>query len=161
MKLSSREDVALPIAAMFRAVSDFEVFERRVLRRGADISRTDPESGPGKGSTWEARFQFRGRERDLTARVTEFDAPSLIGVTSISGGLKGDFTVSLVALTPRKTRMIVGLDLTPNNLSARLFVQSLKLAKSTISKRFETAVADYARGLERSHAEAEARAALS
>ncbi|MEL6913838.1 MAG: SRPBCC family protein [Pseudomonadota bacterium] len=161
MKISSREDVSLPIAAMFLAVSDFGAFERRVLRRGAEVSRTDPPSGPGKGSTWEAQFQFRGRERDLTARVTEYDAPSQITVASRSGGLRGEFTVSLVALTPKKTRMIVGLELSPTNLSARLFVQSLKLAKSTISRRFEAAVEDYARGLERSHDGAEGHAALS
>ena len=44
--------------------------------------------------------------------------------------------------------MAVALEMSPLNLPARLLVQSLKLAKSTLSKRFKDRVADYARGLE-------------
>ncbi|MEM9349516.1 MAG: SRPBCC family protein [Pseudomonadota bacterium] len=161
MKFSDREDIALPIETVFAAVSDFGAFERRALRRGAEISRTDPESGPGLGTVWDVEFEFRGRARSLKAKVTDFTAPTNLLVSSLSGGLKGSFSVKLVALSPRKTRLTVGLELVPTNLSARLLVQSLKLAKSSLSKRFDQAVADYAAALEREHGAQPPRAANS
>ena len=47
--------------------------------------------------------------------------------------------------------MAVGLEVKPNSLSARLLVQSMKLAKSNLTKRFKVAVADYAETIERDH----------
>ena len=148
MKFSSQEDVALPIEEVFAAISDFEVFERRAMRRGAQVSRTDPATGPGLGSVWDARFAFRGKEREVRGEVTTCDAPAQLAVASKSGGLSGVFGVELVALAPQRTRMIVGLELTPGNLSSRLLLQSLKLAKTTLSARCSKAVTDYARSLD-------------
>ncbi|MEM9854081.1 MAG: SRPBCC family protein [Pseudomonadota bacterium] len=151
MKLSTREDVNVPIEAVFASVTDFDAFERRALRRGAEISRTDPASGPGLGSAWEASFSFRGRERSLSAEVEAFETPEKLSIGSKSGGLLGTFNVNLVALSPKKTRMVIGLELTPKNLSARLLVQSLKLAKASLKKRYDKAVADYAKSIEAEH----------
>ncbi|MEM6727447.1 MAG: SRPBCC family protein [Pseudomonadota bacterium] len=148
MKLSTREDIAVPIEAVFASVTNFEEFERRALRRGAEISRSDPPSGAGLGSAWDVAFMFRGRDRKLRAEVVGYDAPEKLTVASQSGGLHGSFTVSLVALSPRKTRMVVGLELVPKNLSARLLVQSFKLAKASIKKRYDGAVLDYAHMVE-------------
>ena len=151
MKLSTREDMAVPVEVAFDAISDFEEFERRAMRRGADVSRTDPPSGPGLGSTWDATFSFRGKQREIVAEMELFDPPNSILLRSRVGGLRAVFDVTLVALSPQKTRMVVGLEFTANNLSARLLVQSLKLAKAALSKRFERAVSEFAVGVERAH----------
>jgi len=156
MKISTREDITLPIETVFAAISDFEAFERRAIRRRADLSRTDPASGPGLGTSWDITFTFRGKERRLSATVTEFEAPSGHVISSKSDGLTGIYTVELLSLNPQKTRITTGFELTPNNLSSRLLVQSLKLAKGSITKRFCTAVTDFARGLEKDHKDASA-----
>ena len=160
MKLSTREDIAVPIADVFAHISDFGEFERRAMRRGAEISRIDPPAGPGEGSKWEALFTFRGKERKVKAKVDTLAAPETLTVGSKSGGLDGTFEVRLVALSPSKTRMIVGLELKPTNLSARLLVQSLKLAKGTLTDRFSKAVTDFAKSLEVSHNGAQPRMTL-
>ncbi|MEM8592549.1 MAG: SRPBCC family protein [Pseudomonadota bacterium] len=151
MKLSTREDVAVPIEDVFASLTNYDEFERRALRRGADVIRTDPPTGPGLGSVWEATFNFRGRQRDLHAELTTFDAPEKIMIASHAGGLEGAFEVQLVALSPQKTRIIAGLELIPKNLSARLLVQSFKLAKGQLTKRFGRALSDFATGLEHAH----------
>ena len=151
MKLSARSDIAVPIADVFARVTDFEAFERRAMRRGAEVSRTDPASGPGEGSQWKASFVFSGKERLVHARADHILRPETLLVNSKSGGLDGAFEVRLVALSPSKTRMIVGLELKPSNLSARLLVQSLKLAKNSLNQRFSKAVEDFAKNLEVEH----------
>lgn len=151
MKLSTRRDVEVPIEQVFAGITNFNHFEKRALRRGAQVERTDPATGPGLGSTWEMSFNYRGRQRNVVAEVMRFEAPDTLDIASKTGGLDARFEIMLVQLSPRKTRMIVGIDMVPSTLSARLFVQSLKLAKSAITKRFKRAVDDFASELERTH----------
>jgi hypothetical protein len=66
----------------------------------------------------------------------------------VAQGLEVDMIVELVALSRGRTRLSVDLDLKPKSISARLLVQSLKLAKANLSKKFHLRIADYARDLE-------------
>ncbi len=151
MKFSTREDIEVPIEKVFRAVSDFDGFERQALRRGADVSREDTFGKPGVGSEWEIRFPFRGRQRKVNARIVEFDGPNGYVAETDSGGIDGLVRVELVALSPRRTRLHFSIDLTPRTLSARLLVQSLKFAKSNLNKRFSTRVWQFAQDVETKH----------
>lgn len=154
MKFSTREDIEAPIEQVFAAISDFDTFERQALRRGADVQRQDSFGRPGLGSEWHARFPFRGKEREVDARVVEFDAPNGLAVESDAHGISGMLTVDLMALSPRRTRLQIGLDLRPQNLSARLLIQSLKFAKTNLSKRFSNRIWQFARSIEGRYREA-------
>lgn len=148
MKFSTREDISAPIEEVFAAVSNFEAAERAVLRRGAQVSRTDALTAPGVGMAWKSRFKFRGKTRDLTAELTEYTRPDTMTVSTDSEGLAGVMSVELVALSPRQTRLAVALELKPKTLTARLFLQSLRLAKSSLTRRFKGGVTRFARDLE-------------
>ncbi len=52
------------------------------------------------------------------------------------------------SLSRSRTRIMVALELKPQNLSARLLVQSLKLAKNSLTKKFKKRVGDYAKDME-------------
>jgi hypothetical protein len=54
----------------------------------------------------------------------------------------------LVPLSPNRTRVNLVLKMSPKTLSARLLVQSFKLARSSINKRFKARMAQYAREIE-------------
>lgn len=148
MKFSTREDIDAPIEQVFRELCDFDLFERQAIRRGADVERTDTLKTPGFGMTWKASFPLRGKRRDLELRMVRFDAPNEIGVDASSTGIDAQFAIELIALSRTRTRVTFGLELRPKNLSARLLIQSLKLAKGTLSKKFKLRVAEYARTLE-------------
>ena len=151
MRFSTREDIEVPIETVFKDITNFEVLERRALRRGAEVIRTDPPEGPGQGTVWEVTFAFRGRDRDCVAEVVGYDAPNTMIVDSNTGGLAGQVTLDLVALNPNKTRVKLVIDLKPNNLSARLLVQSLKLAKASLEKRLSSGFASFAQQMERDY----------
>lgn len=152
MKLSTREDIAAPIETVFREISDFDAFERAALRRGAEVVRTDGSGQYGKGMTWRAQFPFRNRERVADLELTDFDAPNGLTLFSKVSGIEATVMVELVALSRVRTRMNMSIDMRPKSIPARLMIQSLKLAKTNMTKRFERRVSDFAQHIEDRHA---------
>lgn len=148
MKFSSREDIEAPIETVFEMLSDFEGFERSALRRGAEVQRLDELSVPGVGMAWDAIFEMRGKRREIHIELEQYEHPSEMTFDITSPGMAGTFDLELISLSRQRTRMNVGLELRPQNLSARLLVQSLKLAKTSLTKRFKLRVAEYTKDME-------------
>ncbi len=151
MQFTAREDVEAPIETVFRAITDFEGFERAMLRRGAEIARTDTLPAPGQGMSWQVQFDFRNRRRGADISLSELDAPNRLVLLAKSGGVNADFKVELVPLSRSRTRMDIVSDLTPTSLSARLVLQPLKLARGKLSNRFRKRVAKFAMSIEDRH----------
>ncbi len=152
MKFSTKEDVEAPIEAVFDMLCDFESFERAAMRRGAEVQRADTRHQPSVGMTWNAVFPLRGKRRELTLEMVSFDRPNEMVIDSMSQGLAGQMSFELMPLSRNSTRVLVALEIKPLTLSARLWVQSLKLAKTTLTKKYKDRVAEYARGMEERHA---------
>ena len=148
MKFSSKEDIEASIEQVFALVSDFAALERAALRRGAEVQRTDSLHKPGVGMSWTAAFMARGRQRKLDIVMTTYEPPHAMRFDSVAQGLHSNMTVELVALSRGRTRLSVDLELKPKSISARLFVQSLKLARNNLNKKFHLRMADYASDLE-------------
>lgn len=145
MKLSSKEDVDAPIADVFTTLSDFASFERSAIRRGVEVQRHGDAVPPQVGLSWDVSVTFRGKPRNMKMELTAFDPTTLIQFAGESDGLSGDSKIELVALSPRRTRISVSVDVKPKTLSGRLLLQSFKLAKAKINKRFKTRVAEFAK----------------
>ena len=148
MKFSAREDIEAPINYVFLRISDFQIFERQALKRGADVQRIDSASVLIAGSGWNISFNFKGKNRKLKATVASLDTPNSIRIDAVSNGLDGVTQVELVALAPNRTRISVALDLSPKTLSARLLLQSLKFGKSSLTRRFKIQVTEFAEKIE-------------
>lgn len=147
MKFSTREDIEAPIDHVFAKVSDFAAFERSALRRGAEVRRVG--AGPVQtGSQWDAAFKFRGRDRKMQITLTTLEAPEMYQIAAQSDGIAADTLVELVALSPRRTRLSVALNLQPRSLTARVLLQSMKLAKNKLTKRFKARVLEMAEDIE-------------
>lgn len=148
MKIVAKEDVEAPIEKVFAAVSDFRRFERSAIRRGAKVKRLDSLDEPGAGVAWKAKFFTRGKQRAMHLEVVEFAAPERILLAAESDGMKGQILVELVALSRTRTRLRLVSELKPQTLSARLLVQSLKLARGSIQHRIETRLDEFAAMIE-------------
>jgi carbon monoxide dehydrogenase subunit G len=148
MQFSTKEDIEAPIEQVFASVSDFDAFERTSLRRGVSVQYTGPVARNGAGMTWDIGFLFRGKMRKMQTELTQYDPMNRLFCTSTSGGLSGTLSIELLALSAKRTRLNVELQLFPKTLSARLLVQSLKLAKSNLNRRFNKRVGDFAADVE-------------
>lgn len=151
MKFSNKEDIEVPIGEVFAMLSNFEVHERSAIRRGIEVQRVDEAAPIAVGLAWDVRYTLRGKKRDVRLTLTGHERPNSMRFVSVSSGLDGILMLELLALSARRTRMSVVLNLAPNTLSARLFLQSLKLAKSNLNKRFKSRVANFVKGLEDRH----------
>ena len=152
MIFTTREDVEAPIGAVFAMLCEFESFERSAMRRGAEVQRLDALSAPGVGMPWAAAFDLRGRRRRIELELTTFDPPGEMVFESTSPGMIGQMRFELIALSRSRTRVLVQLEVKPLNLAARLMVQSMKIAKASMTKRYKQRVAEYARGMEERYA---------
>lgn len=141
MKLTSKQDIEAPMAFVFQQLTDFESWERAAMRRGADVSRTDKLRATGPGMTWLARFRYKSRDRKMDLRLDRLDAPGHLVFTALSRLVDGEMVVDLIELGQKRTRVHVSLDLKPKTLTAKLYVQSLRLARSRVEKGFGQRIA--------------------
>lgn len=147
MKLSTREDIEAPIVYVYKRVSDFAGFERRALRQGIDVSCRS-QGAADVGTLWDIALEFRGRARKVQAELTKLEPEHAIEIESQSDGLTAVTQVELVALSATRTRVLVSFDMRARTLTARVLLQSLKLAKATMTRRFKARVLDYAQAAE-------------
>ncbi len=148
MELKAQEDIEAPAAQVFAGLCDFDAITTQALRRGVDVTRKDDLPAPAKGMTWQADFQMRGKTRSAEIKVTDLTAPERLCFLSTSGGLEIETRIEVVALAQTRSRVLWHSQITPRSLSARLLVQSLKLTKGSLQKRFRRRVAGVAREFE-------------
>lgn len=150
MKFSTREDIEAPIAFVYAQVTGFDAFARLALRQGASVEQKHTGE-PGVGAEWHVSFQFRGRQRNMQARITRMDPPDGYEIETIADGMTAVSEVTLVALSPRRTRLAFTIDVRARTLTAKLLLQSMKLAKGKLTKRFKARVLDFAEEIEDRH----------
>lgn len=148
MKFSTNEDIDAPIDAVFDMLCDFDAFERAAIRHGAEVQRVNDIGAPGVGMVWKAAFQMRGKPRQLELELVSFDRPNEIVLESTMPGMLGNTSFELISLSKTRTRARVILEIKPLSLSARLLVQSLKLAKNSLTKKYKLRVGEFAKTLE-------------
>lgn len=140
MKFSTRIDTDLPAEKLFEAIGDFDALERMLIGKGASVSRIDPKQETGITMGWNVGFDWRGRRRDLRLAVTRFDRPEQITMVGRSDALDLLVNATVVALSRVKSRLIFETEVKPRNMKARLMLQTAKLGKGQMDRRFQRRV---------------------
>ncbi|SEN64972.1 Polyketide cyclase / dehydrase and lipid transport [Gemmobacter aquatilis] len=151
MKLSTREDIEAPLATVFQAFADTDAWERAVLRRGAEVTRVDRLSTPGPGMAWVVGFDYRGKPRRVTVKLSQIEAPNILAFTYSTSAFEGSFSLDFVELSARRTRVSFATEVKPRTLASRLLLQSMKLAKGKVERKFETRIAQICHEIEERH----------
>lgn len=137
MKLSGRTDVQAPVDFVFDAISDVDFWERAALRRGAEVTRTDKLRSLAPGLSWMIRFGWRGRERQMHVVLKQLDRPNVLALEGDSPSVEGGVVMELVALSTTRARILVQTTVKPRTLAARLFLQSMRLARGKVNARYD------------------------
>jgi uncharacterized protein YndB with AHSA1/START domain len=148
MKLTTRQDIEAPLEFVYARLTDFDHFERMAMRRGAEVERTDRLRTPGIGMAWRLKFTFRNRLRTVLVRFADAEPGSHLAWAFDSPSLEGTARVDLVSLSARRTRMTIVSDARPKTLAARLVMQSMRLAKGRIQRKFDVAAGQLANMIE-------------
>lgn len=149
MIFQTQEDINAPIGQVFPLVSDFAGFERAALRRGAEVQRRDSLREPGPGMKWDLKFSLRGKRREVQLEMAQYEPPQSMRFFSTTPGVDGVLTIDLIELSRSTTRLVIRLEMTAQNLTGKLLLQSLKLAKGPLTSRVESKLYDFARGTEK------------
>lgn len=147
MKFVATEDIAAPQDRVWAEVTDFDRFEQMVAARARSITRQPP--GPVTPSTtWTGKAKIRGRLREVEMKVARLDAPRVMAMTGGTEGMEVDVEAVLAPLDAQRTRLTVTTELRARTLAARLLLQTAKLARKTLAKRFKQGVANFAQRVE-------------
>jgi hypothetical protein len=148
MKLTAKCDVEVPLAFVYQCVTDFAAWERAAIRRGTDVERPVGLPLTGIGAAWRIRFPYRGRVRKALITIDDL-APNQTAAFSLdSPSMFGDSVIEVQALSARRTRIRVALTAKPKTLAARLFLNTLRLAKGRVTKQFDLRVAQLGADIE-------------
>jgi carbon monoxide dehydrogenase subunit G len=145
MKLGTRQDIDAPQDQVFAALTNFDHWERTALRRGVEVARTGGPETLAVGMAWMIGFDYRGKRRQLAVRLATLVPDDRLGFAGTSPSVEGTLQVDMVAMGPRRTRVAVSLEVAGTTLAARLFLQSLRLARRRVQERFDGRVAALAR----------------
>lgn len=137
MKLKVSEDAQSPVDAAFAVLTDYAAIEDELRNHGVTITRLGGWRDVALGVAWSGRGQLRGKTRQIDAKVSALEPGRMVEIEARVGGMKVLHETRLVPLGERVTRINITLDLRPDTLSARLLVQSLKLARGRILERME------------------------
>ncbi len=153
MKFSSREDVEVPAEFLFGQLTDFAAFERSAVRRGADVRRMTPAGAqPGVGTSWEVNFRWRGRARRMTLVVAEITRPDSLVLSGDSESFAVTVKATVIALSPRRSRLMGEIEVRPKGFKARVLLQSARLGKSALDRRYAEGLRNFAHEVERRYA---------
>ena len=94
-------------------------------------------------------FQMRGKERQLDLEIIKFAPPTDMVVSLNSKNITGFVTCELFALSRARTRMVFAIEVKPLTLTARLLVQSLRLKKKSLDRKFKERVGELIADMEK------------
>ena len=141
----------MPSEDLFAAFRDFETFEQFLMERGAEVQRTDDGDGTGRGMSWDVVFTYRGKRRTASGVVSALSHGESMTIDMTNADMDGRFDVVVEKVTAQKSRIQVELKVIPKTISTRLLVQSLKLAKSQMTKNFVNRIRKYCDKIEHNH----------
>ena len=110
--------------------------------------RVDKLGKPARGAQWQALFTMRQKPRKVLITLEGYEPHTAMRFDGESKNIQGVLSIELLELSAYYTRVQVRMDLRPTNLTARIMLQSLRLAKSRLTERFKARTEAFARAIQ-------------
>lgn len=137
MNFQVTEDVAAPLEAAWAGFTDFAALEVQLAEKGAALQRVGDWREVRPGAGWRGTVQVRGTAHPLEAHIVAIAPFESCAIDSRIGGMECSYLSTFRALSPVATRVEITLEMRARGLSARLILQSLKLARGQALQRIE------------------------
>lgn len=141
MKFKVSEDIDAPQPFVFAHLTDFTTLEADLRGRGARLDRVGGWIESAEGVAWEGEVTVREKPRAVAARITSYAPHETCVVDSTIGGMQCHYELNFIALSPQVTRVAAVLDLSAKTMTARLLLQTLKLARGRVLQRLQAMLA--------------------
>jgi hypothetical protein len=152
LKLTAKTDLDVPVDFLHAYLSDSAAWEHEATRRGVEIERPADMPLSGVGAGWRIKVPFRGRVRKVLLRVDEIVQDEIIAYSFEGQSLVGNTWLETKLLSPRRSRLKVTIEAKPKTLAARLFLNTLRLARRKVEDRFEKRVGQLGARIEQQYA---------
>jgi hypothetical protein len=152
MKLTVKTDIDAPVEFVHAYLGDSTTWEREAIRRGVEVERPADMPLKGVGAGWRIKLRFRGRMRTVLVRLDEIAQDEIIGYSFEGQALFGTTDLETKALSPRRSRLKVSVEAKPKTLAARLFLNTLRLARRKVEERMERRVGQLGARIEERYA---------
>ena len=148
MRLTVKTDLEAPVEFLHACLCDNAAWEREAIRRGIEIERPSDMPLTGVGAGWRIKVPFRGRVRKVMLRIDAIVQDQSIAYSFEGQALVGTSVLETRALSPRRSRLRMTIEAKPKTLAARLFLNTLRLARRRVEERLEKRVGELAARIE-------------
>jgi len=148
MEFSAEHDIRAPIDFVYAQITDFAALETYIMSAGAFVERTDEldEFGPGLRSRLEGNL--RGKQRVIDSELKELTEKEALAYELRSKDLTTQMLIDVISLDRTTTRLSCRIQPEAHSISARLILQSARLAQRTLEKRLTKRLSTYGGSLE-------------
>jgi len=147
MRFVTDEVIPRPAEEVWVGLADFAGIEAAARARGVEARRIPGTEGPEP--VWTAEVPFRGRDRHVEVAVARMTPPLVLDYRISGSQLVSTLRFGLEEVAAGRTRLAVTLEVGAEGVSGRMLLQSLKLVRATLLKRFRKRIGDYAQYLAR------------
>jgi len=159
MQFKISEDVDAPIGLVWSTFTDFSGFEEQVRGRGAELTRIGNWAQAHEGAEWRGTVSIRGKQRTVTSKIIRLESEEVCTIDSRIGVMDCAYEMNFSTLTPEITRVGLVLNLSADSLTARLLLQTLKLARGRVLQRMQAILARQGNAAEAAYRRQRARQA--
>ncbi|MFK5997062.1 MAG: SRPBCC family protein [Rhodobacterales bacterium] len=138
MKFTSIQDIIAPADFVFQQLADFDFYESYAMRMGAQVERQDHYREPQPGMCWSIKGHFRGKDRALELTLDRYSPSDTLSYICTTKSLNALINLGVIPLSRTETRLQVVIDIQAKSLAARVALQSAKLAKKSLDRKFDT-----------------------
>ncbi len=148
MNFTSKQDIIAPAEHVFRQLADFDFYESYAMRLGAQVERTDDHDRPQPGMCWNVHGVLRGKARNIELTLDNYNPVENLSYLCVSKSLNATVDFTVIPLSKTETRLKASIYVQAKSLSARVALQSARLAKKTLDRKFDGRMHDFAKKIE-------------
>ncbi|KAB7613396.1 SRPBCC family protein [Amylibacter sp. SFDW26] len=148
MNFTSKQDIIAPAEHVFLQLADFDFYESYAMRLGAQVERIDNYEHPQPGMCWNISGVLRGKARNVELTLDSYNPVESLSYLCVSNSLDAIVGFTVIPLSKKETRLKASIDIQAKGLSARVALQSARLAKKTLDRKFDGRIHDFAKKIE-------------